>query len=90
MSRSGDREPGSPDASSIPNSYGFRNYLEQGDDPRGVDGIAMDQQYIMTDSCFTSEVRLGCVSIKNADQLPLDGARLDPRRWNRDLGAGFI
>src|ERR1700733_4851233 len=30
----------------------------------------------MTDSCFAPEVRLGCVSIENADQLPLDGADL--------------
>ena len=35
-----------------------------------------DQQYFLTDSCFTPEVRLGCISIENADQLPLDGASL--------------
>jgi hypothetical protein len=42
----------------------------------GWTGIAMGKQYVMTDSCFTPEVRLGCVSIDNADQLPLDGADL--------------
>ena len=41
----------------------------------------MDKQYFMTDSCFTPAVRLGCVSIENADQLPLDGAN-----WIREAG----
>ena len=35
-----------------------------------------NQQYFMTDSCFTPEVQIGCISIENADQLPINGASL--------------
>jgi len=35
-----------------------------------------DQQYFMIDYCFTPKLKFGCISITNADQLPIDGANV--------------